>query len=143
MYEVLKSYGVEKYISFETGSLSEYYYYTGIIFAGYTYGNGAPIVTGGRYDNLLSNFGESRPAIGFGIFVDQLQFALDRQNILYTKKNKKIILCYKNNNRNTAINEAIKLREQGNIVELIPLKDDFDKTKSLYENDNVTIMEIK
>ena len=143
LYEVLKSYGVENYISFETGSLSEYYYYTGIIFAGYTYGNGEPIVTGGRYDNLLSNFGESRAAIGFGIFVDQLQFALDRQNIIYTKKHKKIILCYKKDDRNTAINEAIKLREQGNIVELIPLKDDFNKTKSLYENDNVTIMEIK
>lgn len=143
LYEVLRSYGVEKYISFETGSLSEYDYYTGIIFAGYTYKSGEPIVTGGRYDNLLSNFGKSRPAIGFGIFVDQLQLALDRQNILYTKKNNKIIICYETADRNKAINEAIKLRNQGNIVELILLKDDFVKIKALYEDKNVTVMEIK
>ncbi|HAQ52249.1 MAG TPA: ATP phosphoribosyltransferase regulatory subunit [Lachnospiraceae bacterium] len=143
LYEVLRKYGVEKYISFETGSLSEYDYYTGITFAGYTYKSGEPIVTGGRYDNLLSNFGNKRPAIGFGIFVDQLQLALDRQNILYIEKSNKIIICYKSCDRKKAINEAIKLRKQSNIVELILLKDDFDKAKALYEDENVTVMEIK
>ena len=82
---------LEEYILFETGSISEFDYYTGIIFAGYTYGNGEPIVTGGRYNNLLANFGKDRPAIGFGIFIDQLQMALNKQNILVTSKKNKII----------------------------------------------------
>ena len=39
IYELLKIYGVEKYISFDFGMLSKYQYYTGVIFRGYTYGN--------------------------------------------------------------------------------------------------------
>ena len=55
--EYLKLYGIEKYISFELGIISKYHYYTGIIFAGYTFGTGEPIVKGGRYDKLLTYFG--------------------------------------------------------------------------------------
>ena len=68
----LKEKGNEKYVSFELGMISNYEYYTGIIFAGYTYGLGEPIVKGGRYDTLLSNFDKDAPAIGFAFVVDQL-----------------------------------------------------------------------
>lgn len=54
LYEVLKKYGTEKYVSFDLGLLNQYNYYTGVIFKGYTYGVGDAIVTGGRYDKLLS-----------------------------------------------------------------------------------------
>ena len=83
--EVLKSYlnmyGIEKYISFELGIISNYQYYTGIIFSGYTFGTGEAIVKGGRYDKLLSHFGKNAPAIGFVIVVDQVMAALSRQKI--------------------------------------------------------------
>ncbi|MEI3338896.1 MAG: ATP phosphoribosyltransferase regulatory subunit [Eubacterium sp.] len=39
--------------------ISRFDYYTGIIFAGYTFGSGEAVVTGGRYDNLLKSFGKS------------------------------------------------------------------------------------
>lgn len=68
--------GIDKYISFELGMISDYQYYTGIIFAGYTFGHGEPIVKGGRYDKLLSHFGKNAPAIGFAFVVDQLLAAL-------------------------------------------------------------------
>lgn len=143
LYQVLKVYGVEEYILFETGSISEFDYYTGIIFAGYTYGNGEPIVTGGRYNNLLANFGKDRAAIGFGIFIDQLQMALNKQNILVTSKKNKIIMCYEPKNRDKAIVKANNLREQGNIVELIEIVDGIESIEALYDDDNSTIMEIK
>lgn len=63
--EVLKLYGVDKYVSYELSVISKYHYYTGIIFAGYTFGSGEPIVKGGRYDALLTHFGKESPAIGF------------------------------------------------------------------------------
>ena len=75
----LKSKGIEKHISFDFGMISNYEYYTGIIFAGYTYGLGEPIVKGGRYDTLLSNFGKEAPAIGFAFVVDQLLTAVSTQ----------------------------------------------------------------
>ena len=74
----LKEKGIDKYISFELGMISNYEYYTGIIFAGYTYGLGEPIVKGGRYDTLLSNFDKDAPAIGFAFVVDQLLSAVDK-----------------------------------------------------------------
>ena len=39
LYEVLKAYGVEKYISFDLGMLSKYHYYTGVIFKAFSYFN--------------------------------------------------------------------------------------------------------
>ena len=63
---------IAQFISFELGKISDYEYYTGIIFAGYTFGHGEPIVKGGRYDKLLSHFGKDAPAIGFAFVVDQL-----------------------------------------------------------------------
>ena len=75
---ILKEKGIDKYISFELGMISNYEYYTGIIFAGYTYGLGEPIVKGGRYDTLLSNFDKDAPAIGFAFVVDQLLTAVDK-----------------------------------------------------------------
>ena len=79
LYELLKDKDVMDYISFELGMISEYKYYTGIIFTGYSYGVGEPLVKGGRYDSLLSHFGKDSPAIGFAITVDQLMLALERQ----------------------------------------------------------------
>ncbi len=75
---ILKEREIAHYISLEFGMISNFEYYTGIIFAGYTYGVGEPIVKGGRYDKLLSNFGKDAPAIGFAFVVDQL-LSMDKQ----------------------------------------------------------------
>ena len=80
LYELLNKNKVMDFISFELGMISEYKYYTGIIFTGYSYGVGEPLVKGGRYDSLLSQFGKEAPAIGFAITVDQLMLALRRQS---------------------------------------------------------------
>ena len=53
LYSILEDYGVSKYISFDLGMISNFNYYTGIIFKAYTYGSGDQIVAGGRYDKLL------------------------------------------------------------------------------------------
>ncbi len=76
LYGILKEKGIDNYVSFELGMISDYQYYTGIIFAGYTFGHGEPIVKGGRYDKLLSHFGKDAPAIGFAFVVDQLLAAI-------------------------------------------------------------------
>ena len=73
---ILKEKGIDNHVSLELGIISDYQYYTGIIFAGYTFGHGEPIVKGGRYDKLLSHFGKDAPAIGFAFVVDQLLAAL-------------------------------------------------------------------
>ncbi len=74
--------GNERYISYDFGLLSKYHYYTGIIFSAFTYGTGEPVAKGGRYDRLLSHFGADAPAVGVGLYIDQLMNALSRQGLL-------------------------------------------------------------
>lgn len=81
VYQVLKIYGYEQYISFDLSLLSNYRYYTGMLFKGYTYGVGDRIAGGGRYDALLSRFGKDAPAIGFAVQIDTLMEALRAQGI--------------------------------------------------------------
>ena len=124
IYEILKIYGYEKYVSFDFGMLSKFQYYTGIIFQAYTYGTGEPVVKGGRYNNLLKHFGKPAASIGFGITVDNLLMALSRQKISLPEKKAPVILTYTEANRREAILEAQKLRSEGTAVALRREKED-------------------
>lgn len=81
LYEILRKNGYDRYVSLDLGMLSKYRYYTGIIFRAITYGSGEPVASGGRYDNLVSQFGMDAPAIGMSITVDSLMMAIERQEI--------------------------------------------------------------
>lgn len=128
---VLKIYGVDKYVTYEFGMLSSYHYYTGVIFAGYTYGSGEPVVKGGRYDKLLTYFGKDAASIGFAIVVDQLMAAILRQKIEITVKHDNQLIVYKPEYRREAVKKAIALRAKDCNVELIAWA--MDKSKADYE----------
>jgi len=120
LYQLLKDNGTEKYVSFDLGLLSKYNYYTGIIFKGYTYGVGDAIVTGGRYDKLLSHFGKSAPAIGFVIVVDDLMEALKRQNKSVSPDAQGILILYEPDAFKQALAKASELRSCKIPVEVTP-----------------------
>ena len=48
-------------------------YYNGIIFRGYLPGLASGVLAGGRYDNLLRRMGKTGQAIGFAVYLDQLE----------------------------------------------------------------------
>lgn len=77
---VLRENQMEEYVSFDLSMVSEYTYYTGIIFKAYSCGVGSPLVSGGRYDKLLHRFGKDAAAIGFVVIIDELMAALSRQD---------------------------------------------------------------
>jgi ATP phosphoribosyltransferase regulatory subunit len=120
VYEVLKYYQATPYVSFDFGMLSKYHYYTGIIFKAYTYGVGSPIVTGGRYNNLLKQFGKDTPAVGFMIVVDDLLTALTGQKISFPVPEKIQTIYYTKENYREKLAEAVKLRRQGMLIALCP-----------------------
>ena len=128
--EYLKAYGIEKYISYELGLISDYTYYTGIIFQGYTYGTGEPIVKGGRYDKLLSHFGKDAAAIGFAIVVDQLMAALSRQDIDVPVIENSSLIVFEEAAYHAAIKRSMELRRDGVNTQMV-LKDK-NKTKEDY-----------
>ena len=110
LYEILSFYGLEKYISFDLGTIADFDYYTGTIFRGYTYGTGNPIAKGGRYDNLLKRYGKNSPSTGFAIDLDQLLIVLNRQKIAINASKPKTLILYDENVKAKAINAAKDLR---------------------------------
>ena len=123
LQSLLEVYGIERYVSVELGMVSSYQYYTGIIFSGYTFGSGEPIVKGGRYDRLLTYYGKDSASIGFAVVIDQLMAALSRQKIVIPVQGNGALIVYTKAFRNEAISEAKARRKKGIPVELI-LKDD-------------------
>lgn len=118
VYEALSSYGYEQYIGFDLSMLNGYNYYTGIVFRGYTYGVGDAIVKGGRYNNLMAQFGKDAAAIGFAMYVDELMLAISRNKIPVDVDYTSTLILYKRQMQQKAIEKAVNMRDQGLRVEL-------------------------
>ena len=67
-------------VMIDFGLVHQAEYYSSLIFRGYISSAGEPVLSGGRYDELFKDFGESLPATGFGINVDQLASRLLKEN---------------------------------------------------------------
>ena len=130
LYEIIRKYGYEKYITFDLGVVSKYKYYTGIIFQAYTYGTGEAVAKGGRYDTLMDHFGKPAPAIGFVCVTDRLLSALNRQNIRVGMERPLTLLLYYPEEAQTAIACAGKLRQTQEDTELLCM--DADKNVDDY-----------
>lgn len=63
-------------VIFDLGLVRNLGYYTGAVFEVYDPALGVPIGGGGRYDDLLAQFGRPLPAVGFALVVDRLHMAL-------------------------------------------------------------------
>jgi ATP phosphoribosyltransferase regulatory subunit HisZ len=67
---------VAERIIFDLGLVRSIGYYTGAVFQVYDPAHGVPIGSGGRYDELLGQFGRPLPAVGFALNVERLHIAL-------------------------------------------------------------------
>jgi ATP phosphoribosyltransferase regulatory subunit len=61
---------------FDFGLVRSLGYYTGAVFQVYDPAYGVPIGSGGRYDELLADFGRPLPAVGFALNVERVHIAL-------------------------------------------------------------------
>lgn len=131
LHKVLGIYGIGKYISYELGIVSNYQYYTGIIFAGYTFGSGEPVLKGGRYDKLLCRFGKNAASIGFAVVIDQLMAALSRQKTEVLLPCQGELVVYVKERLSDAVAAAKKIRKSGGTAELLLM--DSSRKKEDYE----------
>lgn len=116
--KILEDYGLNQYVSIDLGMVPNLNYYTGIIFRGFTYGVGFPILSGGRYDNLVEKFGKVSPATGFSLGINMIMMALERQKIDSEKPSIDSLICYREEGRKTAFEVCQALRNQGLVVEI-------------------------
>ena len=116
--QILDDYGLGQYVSVDLGMLRGLAYDTGIIFRGFTYGIGFPVLTGGRYDRLVGDFGRNCPATGFSLGVNMIMMALQRQKVETEKPSIDSFVCYTGAGRRIAFELCAELRKQGLVVEL-------------------------
>ncbi len=57
-------------VTVDLGLVNKTDYYTGLVIKGYLEGCGEEVLSGGRYDKLLSEFGYDIPAVGMAVNVD-------------------------------------------------------------------------
>lgn len=83
--DILEKYDFLKFINIDMGLIGSEQYYTGMIFKGYTYEVGFPIISGGRYDEVSKAFGKDISSVGFSISLTLALTALMRQDKLKTE----------------------------------------------------------
>lgn len=72
MSDMLTAYGVGN-VNLDFSVVNDMDYYNGLVFRGFVEGIPAGILAGGRYDNLLLRMGKHGEAIGFAVYLDQLE----------------------------------------------------------------------
>lgn len=120
---IIEAYGYGSYISLDMGMVSHLGYYTGIIFKGFTKDLGVVLLSGGRYDRLLEDFGMKCPATGFAFILNKITKALKIQEKPW-KERKKHVLIVGDDQKQEQVAQLLKgLRADGNTAELCHLKD--------------------
>lgn len=113
VYKILRLYGLDEYILIDLTEVRGFDYYSGILFEVFVKGTGYEIGSGGRYDGLLSRFGQSSPATGFAFDVERLIDAMEAQGVVPEKGGVDFLIIDFNKDKTNAIKLAKALREKG------------------------------
>ena len=109
---LLEEKGLSKNLRLDFSIVNDMNYYTGVIFRGYLPGLPSGVLAGGRYDNLLRRMGKQGGAIGFAVYLDQLE-RLDAD----TDYDADVLLLYRAQDDPAAVNrEAERLAAQNKTV---------------------------
>jgi ATP phosphoribosyltransferase regulatory subunit len=109
VWEALEAYGVQEQVLIDLTMIGDFSYYTGMTFEGYASSLGFPVCSGGRYDNLLEQFGRPAPATGFALKTTRiLEVVEDEPNPAPMT-----LVAYAPKARREALAAAERLREQG------------------------------
>ncbi|MEN1760677.1 ATP phosphoribosyltransferase regulatory subunit [Anoxynatronum sibiricum] len=119
---LVADYGLDQYLGIDLGMVNQLDYYTGIIFKGFTRDLGTVLLSGGRYDALLGNFGMDCPATGFALVIHKITKALKIQEQLQVPKRRHVLVLACDTPRGTVGEAMGQLRQQDDIVEFCLLK---------------------
>ena len=80
VYRLLRAYGLADSVVLDLGEVRGFDYYSGVHFEAYVSGLGASLVGGGRYDQMLSQFGYDCPATGFAFEIGRALLVMASQD---------------------------------------------------------------
>jgi len=76
--KMLSAYGVAN-VNLDFSVVNDMDYYNGLVFRGFVDGIPNGVLSGGRYDNLMARMGKSSEAIGFAVYLDQLERFMEQK----------------------------------------------------------------
>jgi ATP phosphoribosyltransferase, regulatory subunit len=109
VWEVLTAYGLQDHVLIDLTMIGDFSYYTGMTFEGYASHLGFPVCSGGRYDNLLAQFGRPAAATGFALKTTRILEVVGDDEA----DENRILIVYTKENRREALLEAERIREEG------------------------------
>lgn len=109
--------GDDGVITVDLGLVNKTDYYTGLIIKGYLQGHGEEVLSGGRYDSLISEFGYDVPAVGFAVNVNAVAKLIEKNGIIPAMPRIDAIVYAEEGFEVAAIKAAQSMREQGMVVE--------------------------
>ena len=77
---MLELFGYGDRINLDFSIVNDMSYYNSIIFQGYIEGIPTPVLSGGRYDSLMTRFGKKAGAVGFAIYLSALESLAPRRS---------------------------------------------------------------
>ena len=116
----LRSLGAMGPVSIDLGLVKNFDYYTGVIFQGHAFGVGYDICGGGRYDNLLAQFGYDSPSTGFAIGIERVLAAVEQGNpdLLNEPRTVSGVVTFEESLEPVALADTKRLRQSGIVVEV-------------------------
>ncbi|MBB6637551.1 ATP phosphoribosyltransferase regulatory subunit [Cohnella thailandensis] len=109
VWEVLTAYGLQDHVLIDLTMIGDFSYYTGMTFEGYASHLGFPVCSGGRYDNLLAQFGRPAAATGFALKTTRILEVVGDDEA----DENRILIVYTKESRREALLEAERIREEG------------------------------
>lgn len=113
VYAVLEHYGLAEHVIIDLGEAVGFDYHTGVFFGAYARGLGAPLSAGGRYDQLIGQFGYPCPATGFAFDLDRILEALEGEGKAAEAPGADVLIIDFNPDKRQALRIARVLRQRG------------------------------
>jgi len=110
VWDALGAYGLQEHVMIDLTMIGDFSYYTGMTFEGYAEQLGFPVCSGGRYDNLLAQFGRPAAATGFALKTTRI---LDVARKEEPEQAGRTLVVYAREQRRDALLEAERLRADG------------------------------
>lgn len=127
VYKDVSQLCVDGEITVDLGMVNRTDYYTGIIIKGYLEGYGEEVLSGGRYDKLIAEFGYDVPATGFAVNVNAVSSIISKNTKVSVKPSDIIVFAEKGYEMK-AVLAAQNYRKQGLTAENA-LSDNLDEVK--------------
>jgi ATP phosphoribosyltransferase regulatory subunit len=116
VWDVLKAYDAVSDVIIDLTMTGTFNYHTGLTFEGYASDLGFPVLNGGRYDNLLGQFGRPAPATGFSLKTNRILEYISSNGNSGDRTPYRVLIVYLTEHREEALRHAMELRSRRDVT---------------------------